>query len=194
MAKNKMKESINALTPETLYDKYKDQLTNEQFMFVNLIVIQNVKPEDALLLAYPKSAKWTQVTRSARAYNLLRKYNNPYVHEYYEELLKLIQDEYKDQLQWTKQRAQQELISIVDEVNEESRPIITKEGDIIKPRISKPRMDAKIQAIQELNKITGITNDGKLNLTVPVIFSGEDKLEDTPVEEKKDGEGNETDN
>ena len=194
MARNKIKESINALTPEDLHEKYKNNLTNEQFMFVNLIVIQNLKPEDALLLAYPKSAKWTQVTRSARAYNLLRKYNNPYVHEYYNDLLELVQDEYKEQLQWTKQRAQQELISIVDEVNEESRPIITKDGDIIKPRISKPRMDAKIQAIQELNKITGITNDGKLNLTVPVIFSGEDKLEDTPTEETKHGEGNEADN
>lgn len=193
MARNKLKESVNSLTPKELFEKYKDNLTNEQYMFVNLIVIQNVSAEDALVLAYPKTAKWTAISRRVRAYNLLNKYLNPFVYQYYNDLMEAVKAEYREQLSWSKERAQKELIGIVDMVNEESKPIVTPEGEYIVPRVSKPRMDAKIQAIQELNKITGITKDTELNLNVPVIFTNEDKLVDGKPEESKNGEGDQAD-
>lgn len=193
MPKDVMKTALVAATPEDLYEKFKDQLTKEQFIFVNVLVLQNLSPVDALLIAYPKTEKWSQASRQVRASQLLQKYLHPYVRQYYDELVKLIGEEMKEQLNWSKERAVKELVGIVNDVNEEAKPFLTKDGAILKPSVSKTRMDAKIQAITELNKISGITSDTKNIINIPVVFSGESDIE-KQAEEEQNGRTNKEDN
>lgn len=180
MARTSYRSLIEKSTPKELFEKYKDKINPAQFTFVNLIVLHNMRRIDAMLVAYPQRNKWTPLSLRTAADNMLSRYLNPFVRQYYEDLVEAVQKEFAEQSKWTKERAIASLVDIVEKVDEEMKPILVPgSNDLYQPVVSKPRMDAKISAISELNKLSGFTNNSKLEVEGKVVvFKGEDEIDD----------------
>lgn len=159
---------------DALVNKYKDTLSKEEVTFINCHVLLNLSYEQSVLFAYPGLIESTRLFRNYRISCILKR---PAVINYKRDLEEYLFKEGVRQNKWTKDLALNKLMNIVESIEDDLRPQIDDNGDVIKPTITKTQSDTLLGAIKELNSIEGINAPNKTELSIsPVTFINGDEM------------------
>lgn len=185
--------AIFAATPKDLHDKYQKFLRKWDFVFVNLLVMQNLSPEDAIGIAYQRWSTSSALFKRSKASLLLGDhYRGGHIKEYYNDLLALKAAEMEKAVNWSKEDSIRALKQVISRVDEDDKPYFDAESHEYKrPPMTKAKADAKINAVSELDKIMGYSTSSKVDVNgvKPVVFAGEEEIRNEIAKETK-GSGN----
>lgn len=175
------------------------RLTKKQEIFVQALV-RGLSQRKALLKAYPNRKNWKENSLDSVASVMFK---NPKIKQRYDELIEKVRERETKKTLWSREESIENLRYVVEmnrqdlerayEAHEEELEILQdlmeknpKDANKYLKKIlkqKKQRMASDINnkgitgAVAELNKMQGY-NEETLTLNTPVIFTGEDELED----------------